>query len=41
MLKADEVAPESIVEEYNVEIVSIPWADGYVKKLFFAVASVE
>ena len=31
----------SIDELINVEIVSAPWAVGYVKKLLFAVASVK
>ena len=33
--------PEFIVEAFKVEMVSVPCAVGYVKKIFFAVSSVK
>ena len=41
MLKSDASEDELIVVDVNVEMVSVPWAVGYVKKLLFAVASVK
>ena len=32
MLKSDVAEDELIDDEFNVVIVSVPWADGYVKK---------